>query len=191
MEAGILAAAVKALGLSNTTTYPVGCVQVLRVASSTPRSTGRGMRLLGETEPDPVPPPNAQISTASFRAAGAVHTAALSGQSTVVKLQFYAFDAVTNESLQTAVASTGPFMAFFRNALPPELFPTTGGAVQQCSDIATCNGPTFVVITPIKTCNVDVCFAIDGSGSIDILEWQVEINVVDSITRAIGKELCM
>jgi hypothetical protein len=79
-------------------------------------------------------------------------------------------------------------MAFFRNALPAELFPTTGGAVQQCSDTSTCNGPTLVIITQIKTCNVDVCFAIDGSGSISSERWQVEINVVDSITRAIGED---
>jgi hypothetical protein len=78
-------------------------------------------------------------------------------------------------------------MAFFRNALPPELFPAVGGAVQQCSDSKTCAGPMFVVITPISACDVDVCFAIDGSGSITSEGWQMEINVVDSITRAIGE----
>jgi hypothetical protein len=187
MEAGILAAAVKALGLSNTTSYPLGCVQVLQVAISTTLGTGRGMRLLSETAPDPMPPPRPQLPPDSFGAAAAVHTAALSNQSTTVKLQFYASDGVTNEALQTAVAPTGPFMAFFRNALPPELFPVSGGAVQQCSGPTTCDGPTFVVITQIKTCNVDVCFAIDGSGSITSDRWQVEINAVDSITRAIGE----
>jgi hypothetical protein len=181
MEAGILAAAVKALGFSNTTSYPLGCVQVQQVVTSMALSSRAGKRLLGEE-----PATRQQLSAASSEAHSTVHIQALSNVSTVIKLKFHPSDNVTNETLQTAVAPTGPFLAFFRNALPPEVFPTSGGAVQQCSNSTTCDGLTLVVITPIKTCKVDVCFAIDGSGSILDGQWQVEINVVDSIIGAIG-----
>jgi hypothetical protein len=176
MEAGMVAAAVKALGIPDNHTYNLGCVQVQLVAR------GNGSRISSWTATLSLPR-NPAVSVTGEE----VHAAALSELSSIIKLLFYAAEDTTDSFLQSAVASTGPFMAFLRNALPTELFPASGGGVQQCADTKVCDGPTFVVIQPISTCNVDVCFLIDGSGSIKDEGWQVEINVVDSIIGAIGK----
>jgi hypothetical protein len=151
MEAGVVAAAVKALGIPDNHTYELGCVQVQLVAGS------NGSRISPRTATSSLERNSVSLEN--------VHIAALSELSSTIQLLFFAAEDTTDSFLQSATASTGPFMAFLRNALPAELFPASGGGVQQCADTNVCDGPTFVVIQPISTCNADVCFLIDGSNS--------------------------
>lgn len=107
----------------------------------------------------------------------------------ILKLQFSPSGSITKQWLETATNPSGVFMAYLRNELPKGIFPDTGGSVQQCTGGSTCAGTVYVVTQPITNCAVDVCFLMDGSGSIASYSgaWQVEANVVDGITRTIGE----
>lgn len=51
-----------------------------------------------------------------------------------------------------------------------------------------CSGTAYKIEDPINMCEVDICFAVDQSGSIRDTPraWDIQVNVVDSITKSIG-----
>uniref|UniRef100_A0A383VFT5 VWFA domain-containing protein n=1 Tax=Tetradesmus obliquus TaxID=3088 RepID=A0A383VFT5_TETOB len=182
MEADVVAAAVKALGIPGNHTHELGCTQV-QLVTSTKNSSGDGRRASSPLASTAFFPSASVVSASSDD----MHAAAMSESFSIIRLLFYADGNITDSFLQSATAPAGPYMAFLRNALPAKLFPVSGGGVQQCYNTTSCGGPALVVIQPITSCDADVCFLIDGSGSIANEAWQVELNVVDSIIGAIGR----
>jgi uncharacterized protein (UPF0333 family) len=182
----IAIAAAKALGVDN---YSYNFVHVSVVTSS---SGLRHRRLLSDVVPTPTRSKLSSRTRAAAKKAAtstAVTAASTTNIYTIIRIVFLPSGSVTKTLLQSATAPSGQYTAYLRNALPPELFPNAGGSLQQCDSSTTCSGTVYVVIQPIATCSVAVCFLMDGSGSISWVTgaWEVEANMVDSITRTIGE----
>lgn len=64
---------------------------------------------------------------------------------------------------------------------------TAGGALCSVGTNGDCEGTVYTVQRAIPWCPVDVCFLLDGSGSMAQSAWEIEANVVDSMIRSIGE----
>jgi len=201
MEAALIDAAWRALGLAS---YPKNIIHVI---------VGLGSRRRGLLQADPKPVATQSKFNNGGQRVGSVQASAAAEES-VVRIEFPATPDYGQASLIAATAPTTSFLPFLRNYLPSGWFPSggfrfhacgyvrallpvlllrplhngAGGSVCGVDSNGACQGTVYTIVQTIATCKVDVCFLMDGSGSMSDASWEVEANVVDNIARIIGDD---
>ncbi|GBG00309.1 hypothetical protein Rsub_13287 [Raphidocelis subcapitata] len=121
------------------------------------------------------------------QAAGLSVAAAGTGAAVWLQLVFPPATGFSADAIQAAVNSAA-FWPFLRNYLAANLDFTQGGSVCEAPALQECEGTVFQIPRRVSNCPVDVCFLMDGSGSISSYPgaWEIEGNIIDSIVTSMG-----
>ncbi|GBF97829.1 hypothetical protein Rsub_11355 [Raphidocelis subcapitata] len=120
-------------------------------------------------------------------AAGFSAAATGTGAAVWLQLVFGTATGFSADAIQAAVNSAA-FWPFLRNNLAANLDFTQGGSICEAPALQECQGAVFQIPRRVSNCPVDVCFLMDGSGSISWYPgaWEIEGNIIDSIVTSMG-----